>query len=311
VRSTGSGMGCPDWPRCFGSWVPPTRIEQLPPDYKVTYAALREKKNQKFVQYLRAAGFAETAARIESDPSILVEEDFNPTKTWIEYLNRLVGVVIGLFIIILVWRGWQVRSQKPGLFYGSLALLILTLIQGWFGSIVVSTNLTTWTVTVHMLLAIVIVGFLIWLWHSSGQPAPVVAGRAARGLVAACIVLMFVQIIFGTAVREMVDVVSRDTPRGQWIERLGRSFIIHRGFSWVVLAAHLALLAMLWREKNLLARAVFVVTLASIITGAGMAYFAVPPALQPLHLLLATVLIGLQYMLYLRLNISKEAAFSK
>jgi cytochrome c oxidase assembly protein subunit 15 len=310
VRSTGSGMGCPDWPRCFGSWVPPTRVEQLPADYKTTYAALREKKNQKFVSYLRAAGFSETAAQLERDPSVRVEEDFNATKTWIEYLNRLVGVAIGLFIIILVWRGWQVRRHKSWLFYGAIALLLLTMVQGWFGSIVVSTNLTTWTVTVHMFLAVLIVGFLIHLWHASGSQTPIQTGPAVRWVVVVCMILMAVQIFLGTAVREMVDVVSREADRSFWIERIGRPFIVHRGFSWLVLGAHLALLAMLWRAKNALARAVFVVTLASILTGAGMAYFEVPPALQPLHLLLATVLIGLQYVLYLRLNIQGKEVFT-
>jgi cytochrome c oxidase assembly protein subunit 15 len=96
VRATGSGMGCPDWPKCFGNWVPPTSIEQLPPDYKESYSALREKKNVKFAKYLQVIGMTDTANKILNDQSILVEADFNAVKTWIEYLNRLVGVVIGL-----------------------------------------------------------------------------------------------------------------------------------------------------------------------------------------------------------------------
>src|SRR5215217_7559273 len=71
VRSTGAGMGCPDWPRCFGSWVPPTEVSQLPANYKELYGA-----------------------------KLKGEVEFNPVKTWIEYVNRLLGAFTGVMIFL-------------------------------------------------------------------------------------------------------------------------------------------------------------------------------------------------------------------
>src|SRR5690606_32327629 len=99
VRSTGSGMGCPDWPKCFGSFVPPTDVSQLPENYQDIYLAKRVEKNHRFVEMLDALGFQKKAREIENDKSILIEGEFNPVKTWIEYGNRLLGATIGLLII--------------------------------------------------------------------------------------------------------------------------------------------------------------------------------------------------------------------
>jgi cytochrome c oxidase assembly protein subunit 15 len=301
VRSTGSGMGCPDWPRCFGNFIPPTSIDQLPADYKEKYAALREKKNIKFAKYLSAFGFNDTAEKILSDKSILVESDFNPVKTWIEYVNRLVGVAIGLFIIVLTWRSFRLRKYDPVIFRISLITLAGVIFQGWFGSIVVSTNLTTWTITVHMFLALVIVLLLVYLQHRA-YPVPVKGVSPALAM--AALILLFVQVFLGTEVRSAIDIVASRLPRSGWLQAVGAPFITHRTFSWIVLIFQAILIAKIRKTEGgkSLSLPLIILILGTFLTGVGMAYLDVPAVLQPLHLLIATIAIGTEALLVFRIG---------
>lgn len=313
VRSTGSGMGCPDWPKCFGSWIPPTSVDQLPLDYKETFSAIRDKKNQKFARYLSYIGFKETANAILSDDSILVEADFNPTKTWIEYLNRVVGVIIGFLIIILFYRSFQLRKTRSSFFWISLITLITVIIQGWFGSIVVSTNLTSWTITIHMLLAFILIGLIIWLYVKSGDSEKFIVSKGLKIILLACILLLVVQVLLGTEVRAAIDrAASLLEPREGWISTVWADFIVHRTFSWVVLIFNGVFVGLLVKTtgRNPLTVSLIVLILLTIVTGAGMAYLAMPAMLQPIHLLLATVTFGVQVLLFLRLTTSRENTFT-
>jgi heme a synthase len=307
VRTTGSGMGCPDWPKCFGYWVPPTSVNQLPADYKETFSALRDNKNQKFARYLSAVGFEETATAILNDKSILEETDFNPTKTWIEYLNRLVGVTIGLLIVALFVKSIQLRSQDSSFLWLSMATLLTVIIQGWFGSIVVSTNLTSWTITIHMLLAFVLVALLVLLYVKSGEPRAIKALTGIKVLLAVCMVLLVTQVLLGTEVRAAIDRASSLLmPRETWISEVWSEFVVHRSFSWVVVLFHGIFAARLIKTtgRNPLTLGLILLILLTLLTGAGMAYFAMPAFLQPIHLLVATVTFGIQFLLFLRLNTS-------
>lgn len=304
VRSTGAGMGCPDWPKCFGQWVPPTSVEHLPADYKEFYSEYRHEKNVRFARYLTALGFEKTANQILTDETIREEADFNPVKTWIEYVNRLVGVVIG-FLIFAVFV-YSIRFWKSDRKLTWLAGFTFVLVgfQGWIGSIVVSTNLTPWTITVHMFLAMVIVGLLIYLVREARGET----GFSGEGLfpwVLGCLALVFIQIFLGTRVREVVDEVSNQlSDRNAWISALGITFIIHRSFSWVILVFHAVLLRNLWKSEPTrgFVLPLFLLILGTILSGMGMAYFAVPPFLQPVHLLLATLTFGVEFYLALQLN---------
>ncbi|MCW5911876.1 MAG: COX15/CtaA family protein [Cyclobacteriaceae bacterium] len=305
VRSTGSGMGCPDWPRCFGSWVPPTSADQLPADYKEKFAAFRDKKNQKFAWYLQVFGFESTANAILNDKSILVEADFNVAKTWIEYVNRIVGVTIGLLIIAVFIQSFMLRKTNKSWFWIAFATLVTVIIQGWFGSIVVSTNLTSWTITLHMLLAFVLVGLLIWLFVRSGETIELATGKYTRLMLLFCMLLLIIQVLLGTEVRAAIDrAANLLLPRTSWISETGEAFLIHRSFSWVLVFFHAILAYRLFKTTpfNSLTVALVLLILLTLITGAGMAYFAVPAFLQPIHLLVATVTFGIQFLLFLRLK---------
>ncbi len=304
VRSTGSGMGCPDWPKCFGSWTPPTSVDQLPENYKENYSVYRDKKNQKFARYLRMLGMTATADKIINDKSILTETEFNPVKTWIEYINRLVGVAIGFLIIALFYKSIPFRKERSVLFWLSLATLLAVIFQGWFGSIVVSTNLTTWTITIHFFLALLIVGFLVYLLHEASDRPEFKTVLALRGLLLACMSALLVQVFLGTEVREAIDVLASSLSRENWIDELGKEFIVHRSFSWIVLILNGIFY---WQTRKTiglktLSLALFVLLLSSLATGVCLAYFNVPAVLQPVHLVLATVAFGLQLGLFFRMQ---------
>lgn len=304
VRSSGSGMGCPDWPTCFGSWVPPTSVSELPSNYKEQYSAYREKKNIRFAKYLSVLGFDETAQKLLADKSVLQEADFNPTKTWTEYINRIVGVIIGLLIFsvfIASIRFWRWDKKMTII---AFSVFVLVGFQGWIGSFVVSTNLTPWTVTVHMLLALVIVALLVYLLFESAKDKYYRTISFGLPLIVLCMLLLLTQIVFGTQVREGIDLVMSSLPRSQWIEAAGASFILHRSFSWLVLAVHALLLWKLMKSdgSKILPNALAVLILCTIVSGAGMAYFSMPSVLQPIHLTIATVTFGMQFLLALQFS---------
>lgn len=312
VRSTGSGMGCPDWPKCFGQWTPPTSVEQLPADYKAKYSEYRHKKNVRFAKYLSAFGLNETADKILTDQSIREEEDFNPLKTWIEYLNRIVGVIIGILIFGVFVSSLRFWNTHKSLTLLSFTTFVLVGFQGWIGSIVVSTNLTPWTITVHMFLAILIVALLIYLLFSvtpqERNQVPAIIS-SIKILLFISMVILSIQILLGTQVREAMDRVSESIQnRGDWIQALGLDFIIHRSFSWLVLLVHVILVLRLWKMRSIsrFSLAVILLILGTLFTGIGMAWFGVPPYLQPAHLLLATVAFGVEFLLLLQLNSRRE-----
>ena len=319
VRSTGSGMGCPDWPKCFGNWVPPTTVSQLPDDYLEIYREKRIEKNKKLASYLDKAGFEKISASIFSHPSQYIETEFNATKTWIEYLNRIVGVVIGILVFLTVLYSIPFLRTDKVIFYLALASFILVGIEGWLGSIVVSTNLLPVTVTIHMALALVIVALL---QYAIVRADPVETGLAYSGKINLIIWLVlittFAQILLGTQVREEVDSIAftlGESARSEWIDNLGLAFYVHRSFTIVVVILHVYLAFMLYKLKDRrltnLTTAMLAIVGAEVLFGIILSYFAIPPFFQPLHLTFASLLFGVQFLILLIYYYASREAVKK
>lgn len=310
VRITGSGMGCPDWPKCFGQWVPPTEEAQLPSDYKDIYSAKREKKITKFCKFLRGIGMEQTASKIENDPQLLIEEDFNGRKTWTEYVNRLLGFLAGnAMLAAFIWLLLRYRKRK--LIVISSVNLVLMAIQAWFGSIVVASNLVPWTITVHMFLALVIIGLQLYLIRqiSPSQMKNLYLSKTLRILAYVVFAITFYQMFLGTQVREFIDVLTKQGfGRESWTEQLGMTFFIHRSFSWLVL---ILLTYMFWRneqgDKHPMIRWAFVILTLELISGVLLAYADMPGLVQTSHLVFASVLFGILTMLLFRLRLKNIA----
>ncbi|MDE0479677.1 MAG: COX15/CtaA family protein [Gammaproteobacteria bacterium] len=284
VRASGAGMGCPDWPTCFGRWIPPTSEAQLPANYQEIYADL---------------GYAETR--------------FNVVKTWTEYLNRLTGVAIGLLILLTAIYSWSCRRYDRWIPLASITAFVMVAIQGWLGARVVGSNLQPGIITIHMLMALAIVGVLLFGFFRSNreimarQPIGGIDPRFALWLyvVLGCTVL---QVTLGTQVREMTDFISRmqgEEMRSSWIQAMPWFFYVHRSFSAFVLLANGWLLYLLARSlgwEHVLTRLTAVmlaVVCAAILSGATLGHLGMPAFVQPAHLLAASLLFGLQFLIWM------------
>jgi cytochrome c oxidase assembly protein subunit 15 len=303
VRITGSGMGCPDWPKCFGQWVPPTTDENLPEDYKDIYSQKREKKIAKFANFLEKIGFGKEANQLRNDKSLLVEQDFNGRKTWTEYINRLFGVLAGMgVLLIFAWIILKYRTRKL-VIWASLNLLILV-IQAWFGSIVVATNLVPWTITVHMLLALVIIAIQLYLIFLISPKAKIrlELSTGMKLIVWGTFLITFIQMFLGTQVREYIDELTKlGFGRESWNEKLGMSFFIHRSFSWLVLVFLVILTWLNYKGKKYkIIFASFIILAIELISGVLLAYAEMPGLVQVSHLLFACVLFGILYYTILK-----------
>ncbi len=285
VRGTGSGLGCPDWPRCFGQWVPPMDITELPENYKDIY---------------KIAG--KTIA------------DFDPFKTWTEYINRLLGVILGFFIIGLFAASFRLRSYERNIPWFCGGLLLLILVQGGVGALVVSTHLKPFIITIHMFLAVVLLFGLLYLrkYCEDLEDTSIVQKIDRKGLVISRILvaLTFAQVLLGTQVRQRVDHVLRDSLEATTatvIGFLGPVFYVHRTFSLVIFILFLYLLFHFHRHRFnrgafFLALMAFLSVCGNIATGITLNYFGFPANAQPPHLFFGVMALGFLYSLSLNLR---------
>ena len=285
VRASGAGLGCPDWPRCFGAWIPPASAAALPPQFDAS--------------------------------------QFNPTLMWTEYVNRLLGVTVGFFILGTTVSAWRHHRRDRHIFWPTFIALLLTGYEGWLGGRVVAHELAPWIVTVHLVVAIVIVLLLLYATayaiyrrptpSRTAGAAPHDTARATRGsratfvaVVTAMMLVTLVQVALGTQVRGNIDdALQAGVARGAALETVGAFDSAHRTAALAVMSLALVALLVLWakhpqdRRLALWSYAVAWLAAAQILLGVLLAYVALTPAVQVLHLSVASLLMGAQMVQWL------------
>ncbi len=303
VRMTGSGMGCPDWPKCFGYLIPPTEEAELLWAPGKTYS-----EGQVIIRdealLVAKTGFRSAEAFSPENWEPYTRHDyavFNATHTWIEYINRLLGALAGLAMLLLavVSLGWW-KERKSRVLLAWLGVFAIGF-QAWLGATVVYSVLEPVKITLHMFMALLIVGLLLWIVHSSDtRERPFRFDRITYRVWWAVVPLTMLQVLLGTQVRQFIDHQAKalgTEGRELWLQNPDVVFYIHRSFSIILLILHL------WAAYRVYSmrlgfekiNASLMVVMGLILSGIAMNYFAFPWGSQATHLFLAAVLFGFQW----------------
>jgi heme a synthase len=308
VRTTQSGMGCPDWPRCFGYYIPPSE------DSQVRYHSSQEYRKGMMII------LNDTLWRAESTfvaPDVFNRaqwkkypkhdySDFVVHQTWIEYINRLLGALLGMLVFGMLITSFSYRKTKPSLIVLSFGLLFVTGFQAWLGKLVVDGNLIPQSISIHMIGAFVLLMLaqMVLKRISPTLNSTRISGLRMLALGAASLVI--IQVLIGTQVREEIDVISKSLGfdmRAYWVDELSSVYLLHRAVSLIVtaLCGYVAYLAFTSNNERIkrLGIAAFAFVGVEILAGLILGFAGMPAIAQPIHLLFATLLFWSMFALFL------------
>ena len=269
VRVSGAGLGCPDWPKCFDGWIPPVSVEQI--------------------------------------PDHIDKELFNFRLAWTEYLNRLFGVLTGFVILYALYMSFKFRAVDRLSFKMVLGTFLLTCVEGAIGGLVVVSYLEPAIVSLHLLLAFVIVSLLIYVFqrlHLELYPfsyKKIISSRYNNKILITIWLLIVFEILLGTQMREGVEVLVRDFPsigNSTILGLLGIFKYVHTGVGFLLLA----LVYTLYKSKDdikenkLIYRSVLTIyglMFFQIFIGEFMVFFNFSASVRLLHMWLSSIIVGL------------------
>tara|TARA_Y100001934_G_C12341035_1_gene770230 strand:- start:227 stop:1159 length:933 start_codon:yes stop_codon:yes gene_type:complete len=276
VRVAGAGMGCPDWPKCFGRWIPPMNLDQLPEHI---------------------------------DPA-----KFNIVLAWIEYCNRLFGAIVGLVISITLYLGLKNYSKFPRIKWSLIAAFVLTLFEGWLGSVLVDTLLNPLTITLHLFFALIIVMLLLFAsqesYYIENPNAELHSHYSSNmgilfGIMASA---LLIEVVLGTEIRGGLEMIRKENPMVEsqfLIDMLGPFKYAHSilGFLIAILSGFIwyGLVKKSLNPSTLMVQTstgIVLLILLQIFLGEVLVFFEVIPLVQLFHLWIASWILGLVSVQY-------------
>lgn len=314
VRMTGSGMGCPDWPKCFGYYIPPVEQSQVlfQPNSNYKKGEMIIFNEEKLL--IAKSNFSSSDFIDLKNWNTYEKHDyiiFNPVHTWIEYINRLIGAISGIPILLFTIISVVYFKKYKHLTFVSILTVIFMGFQAWLGKTVVDSNLAPYKITFHMLMALLIIAFLIYLVNSSSKNT-IKRNKIFTNFLFVAIVLTLIQIVLGTQVRQFVDEQANlSYDKFQWFNEIPKVYEFHRTFSIVVIAVNFGLFY-LNKKLNLgnnYITYVLVLLFIEALSGVVMFYFDFPFGSQTIHLFIASLIFGFQFFILLQ-NITFKDKFN-
>jgi heme a synthase len=275
VRVSGAGLGCPDWPRCFGRWLPPLNMSQLPTDV---------------------------------DPNT-----FNFALAWIEYLNRLFGMLLGLLVVLTAILAIIHYRKVLRILLPTLLAALCVAFAGWQGGRVVMSHLEPLSVSFHLMVALAVVTLLTYVTQQAyyldrGMTARSGGADRTHVWIALLWLVTIIQILLGTNVRASLEKLTIAFPLDNdlaLIVKSGSAKYIHVvfGILTAIMTFQVAhqVLRLGGRALPLVRVAVWSATslmVVQLMLGTGLLVIGIPPLLQVFHLWVAALLIGTILYLY-------------